>query len=219
MHVVLFCLSEPQNLTIDNVTTASFRVSFQAPPGNEEIDRFEVLAVVAIEGACIEKRCTLAKSATPLECEFSGLLPATMYTVGARSCLPYSIGCGRNATDSVVTTPAGKHNIFSMYLMVTSFGSPLPVLAPKNFTFVNITGSSVGVKIEEPKENNFIKRYEAYVKGGPPEQSCVIKASEDSLMCTISGLSSSHEYTVGVKACVHGSSGCGPALEKSFSTV
>ncbi len=92
------------------------------------------------------------------------------------------------------------------------------MLAPADFSFVDITGSSVGVKLEEPKENNVIKRYEAYVKGGPPEQSCVIKASEDSLLCKISGLSPSHDYTVGVKACVHGSNGCGAALEKSFRT-
>ncbi len=92
------------------------------------------------------------------------------------------------------------------------------MLAPVDFSFVNITGSSVGVKLEEPKENNVIKRYEAYVEGGRPDQACLIKANEDPLMCTISGLSPAQAYTVGLKACVHGSNACGTALEKSFTT-
>ncbi len=87
-----------------------------------------------------------------------------------------------------------------------------------DFSLVDVTGSSVGVKLEEPKENNAIKRYEAYVKGGRPEQACLIKTSEDPLVCTISGLSPAQAYTVGLKACVHGSNACGPALEKSFTT-
>ncbi len=92
------------------------------------------------------------------------------------------------------------------------------MLAPLDFSLVDVTGSSVRVKLEEPKENNVIKRYEAYIKGGRPEQTCLIKASEAPLACTINGLSPAQAYTVGVKACVPGSNGCGPALEKSFST-
>ncbi len=91
--------------------------------------------------------------------------------------------------------------------------------APSNFDFEDITGRSAGVKIEEPEENNFIKRYEAFVKDGTPQQACAIKANADPLKCTISGLSPARQYTVGVKACVHGSNGCGPALEKSFRTA
>ncbi len=74
------------------------------------------------------------------------------------------------------------------------------------------------VKLEEPKENNVIKRYEAYIKGGRPEQACLIKANEDPLVCTINGLSPAQAYTVGVKACVPGSNGCGPSLEKPLRT-
>ncbi len=88
-----------------------------------------------------------------------------------------------------------------------------------DFSLVDVTGSSVVVKLEEPKENNVIKRYEAYIKGGRPEQACLIKASEDQLVCTISGLSPAQDYTVGVKACVHGSNGCGPSLEKPLRTA
>ncbi len=87
-----------------------------------------------------------------------------------------------------------------------------------DFSLVDVTGSSVVVKLEEPKENNVIKRYEAYIKDGHPEQVCLIKANEDPLMCTISGLSPAQAYTVGVKACVPGSNGCGPALEKPLRT-
>ncbi len=94
----------------------------------------------------------------------------------------------------------------------------LLLIAPKNFDFVNITRSSVGVKIEEPDENNVIKHYEAFVEGGTPQQACSVQANADPLLCTIRGLSPSHEYTVGVKACVHGENGCGPALKKSFRT-
>ncbi len=83
---------------------------------------------------------------------------------------------------------------------------------------VNITNNSVGVKIEEPTENNVIKHYDAFVKGGTPEQACSVQANADTLLCTISGISPSHEYTVGVKACVRGDNGCGSPLEKSFRT-
>ncbi len=73
--------------------------------------------------------------------------------------------------------------------------------------------------LEETMENNAIKSYQAYVKDGAPEQTCLIKANDEPLLCTISGLSPAHDYTVGVKACAHGSSGCGDALEKSFRTA
>ncbi len=89
-----------------------------------------------------------------------------------------------------------------------------PFLAPTNFTFLNITSSSVGILVEEPMENNVIKRFEAHVKGGLPDQACTIQASLEPLQCTISGLTSSRNYTVGVKACVHGEDACGPALDK-----
>ncbi len=78
--------------------------------------------------------------------------------------------------------------------------------------------TSVGVKVQEPSENNVIKRFEASVKGGTPQQTCTIKANSDPLLCTISDLMASHEYTVDVKACVHGSNACGAPLEKSFRT-
>ncbi len=74
------------------------------------------------------------------------------------------------------------------------------------------------MKLEESNKDNAIKRYEAYVKGGSPEQACIIKMGDDPLSCMISGLAPSHDYTVGVKACVHGSNGCGSVLEKPFRT-
>ncbi len=67
-------------------------------------------------------------------------------------------------------------------------------------------------------DNNVIKYYEAIVKGGQPDQSCTAPASSDPVSCTISNLHPSTPYAVDVKACVHGSDGCGPALEKSFTT-
>ncbi len=63
------------------------------------------------------------------------------------------------------------------------------MLAPADFSLDDITGGSVVVKLDEPKENNVVKRYEAYVKDGRPEQGCLIKANEDPLVCTIRGLS------------------------------
>ncbi len=95
----------PRGLGIDQVTTASFRVSFRAPTGNKDIEIFEVM----IEGGCTEKKCTLAKSASPLKCEFVGLEPATKYAVNVRSCLPGSVGCSSNLTGLAITTP--KSNI------------------------------------------------------------------------------------------------------------
>ncbi len=94
----------------------------------------------------------------------------------------------------------------------------LPFEAPKNFTFVDITQNGVGIKLGEPEEDNAIKRNVVFVKNGTPQQACTIQASVEILMCTIRGISSSSEYTLGVKACIHGSGACGPALEKSFST-
>ncbi len=83
---------------------------------------------------------------------------------------------------------------------------------------MNITSNSVGVKVDEPEENNVIKRYEAFVNVGTPQQACSIQANADALLCTLGGLSPSRNYTVGVKACVHGDAGCGGALDKSFRT-
>ncbi len=108
--IILLYPLEPQNLTIDQVTTASFRVSFQAPSGASNIEKYEVV----IQGGCIEKGCSLDKSASPLQCEFSGLQPATKYAVRVRSCLPNSLGCSKNVTGLVVATPAGKPTIVSI---------------------------------------------------------------------------------------------------------
>ncbi len=88
---------------VKDVTTNSFRVTLTAPQGNKEINFFEVI----IEGGCMEKICKLDKSARPLQCDFSGLLPATRYAVNARSCLAGSEGCGGNATALAITTPGG----------------------------------------------------------------------------------------------------------------
>ncbi len=88
---------------VNDVTANSFRVTFAAPLGNKELNFFEVI----IEGGCTEKICKLEKSARPLQCDFSGLLPATRYAVNARSCLAVSKGCGGNATALAITTPGG----------------------------------------------------------------------------------------------------------------
>ncbi len=81
-------------------------MSFQAPAGNGDIEGFKVM----IAGGCIEKKCTLAKSASPLQCEFVGLEPATRYAVNIRSCLPSTYGCSTNLTGLATTLPAGKSN-------------------------------------------------------------------------------------------------------------
>ncbi len=94
---------EPKGVVIGQVHTTSFRVSLQAPAGNRGINRFEV----SVGGGCTTKICTLEKSASPLQCQFGGLLPATRYTVNVRSCLPESVGCSGNVTILVVTTPNG----------------------------------------------------------------------------------------------------------------
>ncbi len=71
-----------------------------------------------IEGGCIEKKCTLAKSASSLQCEFVGLEPATKYAVNVRTCLPSSIGCSSNLTGLAITTPGGKiHNLDATHLV------------------------------------------------------------------------------------------------------
>ncbi len=73
---------------INDVTTNSFRVTFDAPQGNKGISYFEVIIV----GGCMEKTCKLDKSARSLQCDFTGLLPATRYAVDVRSCLSDSNG-------------------------------------------------------------------------------------------------------------------------------
>ncbi len=101
---------EPKGVVVDAVNTTSFSVSLQAPAGNRGISRFEVL----LEGGCIVKKCKLSKSASPLQCQFGGLLAATKYVVNVRSCLPKSIGCSTNVTLLVATTPDGV--FYSMFL-------------------------------------------------------------------------------------------------------
>ncbi len=86
-------------------------MSFQAPTGNKDIERFEVI----IEGGCIEKNCTLVKSTSPLQCEFAELEPATRYAVNVRSCLPSTNGCSNNLTDLAITTPVGNALILDVF--------------------------------------------------------------------------------------------------------
>ncbi len=106
----LIAFIEPKGIVIGGVSPTSFRVSLQAPAGNSGIRRFKV----SVEGGCTVKTCFLEKSASPLQCQFGGLLPATRYTVKAWSCLPKSIGCSGNMTALAVTTPSGAfYTIFS----------------------------------------------------------------------------------------------------------
>ncbi len=102
-HYFFIAYVEPKGVIVDGVNTTSFLVSIQVPAGNRDINRFEV----SVEGGCTEKKCTLAKSASLLQCQFGGLLPATRYAVNVRSCLPKSIGCSGNATALAITTPVG----------------------------------------------------------------------------------------------------------------
>ncbi len=165
------------------------------------------------------KTCTPSKTASPLQCQFGGLLPATKYEVNIRSCLPNSIGCSGNATILAVTTPNGVLNGETMRDL-TTFQSSLTffLTAPENFNLENITRNNVSVRVEEPKVDNAVRHYEAFVKGGSPQQACIIQALADPLSCTISNLMAGQEYTVGVKACAFGNHGCGYALEKPFRT-
>ncbi len=72
-----------------------------------------------IEGGCIEKTCTLAKSASRLQCEFVGLEPATKYAVNVRSCLPSSVGFSTNLTGLAITIPEGNmHNLDMLQMIV-----------------------------------------------------------------------------------------------------
>ncbi len=68
------------------------------------MERFEVM----IEGGCIDKGCTLSKSALQLQFEFVGLEPATKYAVNVRACLPSSIGCSSILTGLAITIRAGN---------------------------------------------------------------------------------------------------------------
>ncbi len=76
-------------------------MSFQAASGNKDIEGYEVI----IEGGCVEKKCTLKRTASPLQCEFGGLLPATKYVVNLRASLPKSAGYSVNVTDLAITLP------------------------------------------------------------------------------------------------------------------
>ncbi len=106
----LIAFIEPKGIMIGGVSPTSFRVSLQAPAGNSGIRRFKV----SVEGGCTVKTCFLEKSASPLQCQFGGLIPATRYTVKAWSCLPKSIGCSGNVTALGATTPSGAfYTIFS----------------------------------------------------------------------------------------------------------
>ncbi len=104
LSIISLLPTAPKSLVIDQITTGSFRVLFQAPTGNED--------EVMVEGGCIEKKCTLAKSASPLQCEFSAPEPATKYAVNIRSCLPEFHGCSSNLTGMAITTPTGNTRTF-----------------------------------------------------------------------------------------------------------
>ncbi len=80
-----------------------------------------------IEGGCIEKKCTLAKSASSLQ--FLGLEPATKYAVNVRACLPSSVGCSSNLTSLAITKPVGKKPNLDMFhlieVLMVMFNLPL----------------------------------------------------------------------------------------------
>ncbi len=94
-------------------------------------------------------------------------------------------------------------------------------LAPLGVKFSDIDQSSFEVYITPREGHPAVKRYEATAVGSYSRsysRSCTARAGRSPLYCWMSGLSSNTEYTVSIKACLPGRTGCGPALVRKVQT-
>ncbi len=85
-------------------------------------------------------------------------------------------------------------------------------LAPSNVEIVRVTTTSVTVRATAPSGNPAIDAYEASVADGTSSQKCTVKQSVQPHQCEITDLSPNTDYTISMRACLPGSSGCGIAL-------
>ncbi len=83
---------------------------------------------------------------------------------------------------------------------------------------MNVTTTSLFVKIVPPDGNPEIAQYQASAGLGSSSQTCNVKADADPLGCLIDKLSPAREYAVEVKGCLPDSAGCGNFKEKAIWT-
>ncbi len=83
---------------------------------------------------------------------------------------------------------------------------------------MNVTTTSLFVKIVPPDGNPEITHYQASATLGGASQTCNVKDDVDPLGCQIDKLSPAREYAVKVKGCLPASAGCGSFKEKAMWT-
>ncbi len=79
------------------------------PSGNPNIEEYEASVV----GATPEKKCSVKASAAKKECELTGLISNTPYTISMRACMPRSAGCGAVVSKATRTRPYRMSNAFN----------------------------------------------------------------------------------------------------------
>ncbi len=91
--------------------------------------------------------------------------------------------------------------------------------APSKVEIVNVSTTTVTVKAAAPSGNPSIDAYEASVVGGTSSQKCTVKQSVQPHQCEITDLSPNTDYTISMRACLPGSSGCGVAVTVDSRTL
>ncbi len=83
----------------------------------------------------------------------------------------------------------------------------------------NVSSVSLVVSVIAADENPAVYFFEANVKGSSPPIGCRVANVQSNLKCELAGLSPATLYTVTVKACLPGSSGCSRSIEDSVWTM
>ncbi len=84
-------LLEPRHFRAEKETTHGFRISFDAPDGNKEIDHF----TVELKGPNHPDKCHIPVNDKKRSCDFDKLPPNTEYSVLVQCCLKGWGGCSR----------------------------------------------------------------------------------------------------------------------------
>ncbi len=95
----------------------------------------------------------------------------------------------------------------------------LAFLAPKSMSFEDISSTSLMVGVTAADANPAVSYFEALIKGSSPPINCTIKYMGPDLRCQLVGLNPSTLYTIFVKACLPGSSGCSRYIKDSVWTM
>ncbi len=95
------------------LTDTTITVQALPPSGNPNIDFYKAVVGPA-------KECTVAASASSLQCTIDELAPGATYEVALSACMPDAVGCGSPVRTEVKTKYPGRLMVHSGFACVTS---------------------------------------------------------------------------------------------------